>query len=167
MVLAIIASMIARVPRLPLSLDPLLAEAKRRMRKRRVLLAAFAVLVAGGAAGAATVMTSTSGMIQPAGPCPVTGGYYAYAVPEDPAHPPAAGDGPTSWGWTPRKHQVEVGDRMRLAGRLWQVTQIAAMPGVEPVGRPFSISGWPMVGQHVSGNTSLTMCGRLVFRPVG
>jgi hypothetical protein len=55
---------------------------------------------------------------------------------------------------------------MRLDGRLWQVTEIAAMPGVEPVGRPFYILSWPMPGQHLPGNTSLTMCGRLVFRPV-
>jgi hypothetical protein len=40
------------------------------------------------------------------------------------------------------------------------------MPGVEPIGRPFGILGWPMEGRHVSGNTSLTMCGRLVLRPV-
>jgi hypothetical protein len=153
------------VPALPFSLDLLVAEAKRRMRKRRLLLAVSVLLIAGGVAGAEVALTSSSG-VQPAGACRVTGGYYAYAVPEDPAHPPAAGDGATSWSWTPRKHQVKAGDRIRLNGRLWQVTEIAAMPGVEPVGRPFAIWGWPMVGQHVSGNTSLTMCGRLVFRPV-
>ncbi|HEY7422267.1 MAG TPA: hypothetical protein VH541_09660 [Gaiellaceae bacterium] len=163
-------------PGFPFSLEPLMAEAKRRMRKRRVLIAVLTVLVVGGAAGAAEVVTSSSG-IRPAGACPVTGGYYAYAVPEDPAHPAAAGDGPTSWAWTPRKHQVKVGDRLRENGRLWEVTEIAAMPGVEPVGRPFGIIGWPGIRFHrvagklvpyqpVSGNTSLTMCGRLVFRPV-
>jgi hypothetical protein len=52
---------------------------------------------------------------------------------------------------------------MRLHGGLWQVTEIAAMPGVEPVGRPFGILGW----QPPTANASLTMCGRLVFRPVG
>jgi hypothetical protein len=66
----------------------------------------------------------------------------AYAVPGDPAHPPAAGAGATSWGWTSRKHQIKVGDRLRENGRLWQVTEIAAMPGVEPVGRSFGIEGW-------------------------
>src|SRR5690242_18317762 len=157
--------MTAHVPRLPFSLDPSMAEAKRRMRKRRMLVAVLAVLMLGGAAAAGVTLTSPSG-VQPAGACPATNGYYAYAIPQDPAHPPAAGDGPTSWGWTPRKHQIKVGDRMRLNGRLWQVTEIAAMPGVEPVGRPFSIISWPMPGQHISGDTSLTMCGRLVFRPV-
>jgi hypothetical protein len=89
-------------------------------------------------------------------------------VPEDPAHPPAADSGPTSWGWTARKHQVKIGDRMRLSGKLWQVTEIAAMPGVEPVGRSFAIIGWPPIQQHEkwSGHASLTMCGRLVFAPV-
>jgi hypothetical protein len=135
------------------------------MRKRRVLVAFLALLVVGGSVGAATVLTSPSA-VQLAGPCPVTGGYYAYAVPQDPAHPPAAGAGATSWAWTPRKHQIKVGDRMRENGRLWRVTGIAAMPGVEPVGRPFSIISWPVPGSHISGNTSLTMCGRLIFRPV-
>ncbi len=135
------------------------------MKRRRLVLALVVLLVVGGAAGAAVALTSSSG-VQAAGACPVTGGYYAYAVPEDPAHPPAAGDGATSWAWTPRRHQVKVGDRLRENGHLWQVTGIAAMPGVEPVGRPFGINGWPMVGQHVSGNASLTLCGRLIFRPV-
>jgi hypothetical protein len=156
--------MTTHVPRLAFSLDPLMAEAKRRMRKRRILIATLALLTAGGVAGAAVVLTSSSA-VQPAGACPVTGGYYAYAVPQDPAHPPAAGSDASNWGWTPRKHQVRVGDRMRLNGHLWQVTEIAAMPGVEPVGRPFAILGWLTVGGHAS-NPSLTMCGRLVFQPV-
>lgn len=152
---------------MPFSLDPLISEAKRRMRKRRVLVLILALVLIGGGAAGATVALNGSDAVQPAGACPTTGGYYAYALPQDPAHPPGAGSGPTSWGWTPRKHQVKVGDRMRLNGRLWQVTEIAAMPGVEPVGKPFSILGWPQPGtQRVSGNTSLTMCGRLVFRPV-
>ncbi len=135
------------------------------MRKRRLLLAIYAVLIVGGVAGAVVALWPSSA-VKPAGACPVTGNYYAYAVPEDPAHPPSAGSGPTSWGWTPRKHQVRVGDGMHLSGRLWHVTEIAAMPGVGPVGRPFGIEGWPLPGRHVAGNTSLTMCGRLVLRPV-
>src|ERR1700752_678871 len=39
--------------RLPFSLDPLIAEAKRRMRRRRLLAAADALLLVGGAFGAA------------------------------------------------------------------------------------------------------------------
>jgi hypothetical protein len=42
--------MTLRVARLPFSLDPLLAEAKRRMRRRRLLVAAVLVLAAGGIA---------------------------------------------------------------------------------------------------------------------
>ena len=114
--------------------------------------------------------------VQLAGPCPATGGYYAYAIPQNPANPPADASGPASWGWTPRKHQVKVGDRMRLNGQLWQVTGIAAMPGVEPIGRPFAIIGWPMPRmrrvsgklvpvRRAPGNYSLAMCGRLIFRP--
>jgi hypothetical protein len=158
--------MTLHIPYLPLSLDPLIAEAKRRMRKRRVLVAAFVVLVVAGAAGVTMVLNSTT-FVQRAGSCPVTGGYYAYAVPPDPAHPPAASSGAAGWGWTPRKRQVKIGDRMRLNGQLWQVTKIAAMPGVEPIGRRFAILGWPQpLQQKVSGDTSLTMCGRLIFRPV-
>jgi hypothetical protein len=165
--------MTAHVSGLSFSLDPLMAEAKRRMRKRRVLVAVLALLVVGAAAGAAVVMTSSSA-VQLAGACPTTaGGYYAYAVPQDPAHPPAASSGATSWGWKPIGHQVKVGDRMLVSGRVWQVTGIAAMPGVEPVGRPFSILGWqpPLLNGPASGGprpqASLTFCGRLMFRPVG
>jgi hypothetical protein len=154
--------MTVHVNGLRFSLHPLMAEARRRMVKRRALVAVFAVLTAGGVAGAALALTSSSA-VQPAGPCPVTGGYYAYAVPDDPAHPPAAGSGATSWGWTPRERQIKVGNWLREDGRLWRVTEIAAMPGVESVGRPFGILGW----QPPSPTTSLTMCGRLVFQPVG
>lgn len=168
--------MTVHAPRLPFFLHPLMAESKRRMRKRRIVIALLAVLVVGGAAGA-KVAFNPSTAVRPAGACPVTGGYYAYAVPQDPAHPPAAGSGASSWGWIPRKHQVKVGDRLREDGRLWQVTEVATMPGVEPVGRPFGITGWPMprlrrvngkavVIPRPPGNYSLTMCGRLVFRPV-
>ena len=162
--------------RLPFTLGSLVA-AMRGIRQHPVLIAAVAAVVGAGAVGGAVVLTSPSA-VQLAEPCPVTGGYYAYAVPEDPEHPPAAGAGASNWGWTPRKHQVKVGDRMRLNvnGRLWQVTGIAAMPGVEPVGRPFGIIGWPplrlrrvngkLVPVQRHGDYSLTMCGRLIFRPV-
>jgi hypothetical protein len=43
------------------SLDPLIAEAKRRMRQRRLLLAAVAVLIAGGAFGGAYALRSSNG----------------------------------------------------------------------------------------------------------
>ena len=139
-----------------------LACAKRLARNHPVLIAAVVVVVGGGAAAAAVALNSPSAA-RPAGPCPApAGGYYAYAVPQDPAHPPAANSGASSWAWTPRAHQIKVGDRLRENGRLWQVTGIAAMPGVEPIGRPFGIIGW----MPPSANTSLTMCGRLIFRPV-
>jgi hypothetical protein len=138
-----------------------------------LIAAAVIVIWGGGVAGGVAAMNSLS-VVQPAAACPVTGGYYAYAIPGDPAHPPAAWSSAPSWGWMPRKHQVRIGDRMRLDGRLWRVTEIAAMPGVEPVGRPFGIEGWPAIrirrvnGKAVAvppapGNYSLTMCGRLIL----
>lgn len=49
--------MTAHVPRLSFSLDPLMAEAKRRARQRRVLVAIVALgLLGGGAAGAVTAL---------------------------------------------------------------------------------------------------------------
>jgi hypothetical protein len=44
--------MTADVPRLPLSLDPLMAEAKRRARQRRFLVALLALVIVGGVLGA-------------------------------------------------------------------------------------------------------------------
>ena len=52
-------------PRLPFSLDPLMAEAKRRARQRRLLLAALAAIAAGVAVGA-TLGTRTSDQARPA-----------------------------------------------------------------------------------------------------
>jgi hypothetical protein len=161
--------MTAHVPGLPFSLDPLMAEAKRRMRKRRMLIALLAVLIGAGAAGAGAVLISSSPVQSVSGACGGWAGYYAYAVPQDMRHPAAAGSGATSWGWIPRKHTLAVGDRFRLGphGRLWQVTGVKAMPGVEPVCRPFAILGWPPVGQDVPGNTSMVLGGRLVLQPAG
>jgi hypothetical protein len=154
-----------------------IAGAKRAARQHPILIGAVVVVVwVGGVTGGVIALNSLND-VAPAGACHVHGGYYTYAVPTDPAHPPAAWSGAPSWGWTPRKHQVKVGDRMRLHGRMWQVTGIAAMPGVEPVGRPFGIAGWPPIrinpvnGKAVvppmgPGNYSLTMCGRLIFSAV-
>jgi hypothetical protein len=46
------------VPRLPFSLDPLMAEAKRRMRRRRGLVAAVALVLAAGATGLGLELSS-------------------------------------------------------------------------------------------------------------
>jgi hypothetical protein len=78
-VLAILAPVLARVPRLPFSLDPLIAEAKRRMRRRRLLVAALAVVVAGGGVGAAFALRSAG----PRHPSPVA------AIGNRPARPPS------------------------------------------------------------------------------
>ena len=160
--------MTVHAPRMPFSLDLLMAEAKRRMRKRRVLIAVLAVVIGGGAAGAGVALTSSSAVQSVSGACGAWTGYYAYAVPQDMTHPAGAGSGPTSWGWIPRRHALSVGDRFRLGphGRLWQVDGIKAMPGVEAVCRPFGIIGWPQAGQHVPGNTSMVLGGRLVLQPV-
>lgn len=53
-------SVLAHVPRLPFSLDPLIAEARRRARQRRVLLAAVVIVVAGGAATGGILASSSS-----------------------------------------------------------------------------------------------------------
>ena len=53
--------MTVHLPRLPSSFDPLIAEAKRRARQRRILVAATAVLVvAGGAVGTVIALTPTA-----------------------------------------------------------------------------------------------------------
>lgn len=141
--------------RLPFALGPVIARAKRVARQHPVLIAAALV----GAGGAAVTLTSSSAF-QPAAACRGWKGYYAYAVPQDPAHAPAPGAGATSWGWTPRKYPVKVADRINVNGHLWQVTKIAAMPGVEPMCRPFGIIGW-------NGSGSMVLGGRLVLRRVG
>jgi hypothetical protein len=55
--------MTVHVPPLPVSLDPLMAEAKRRARQRRLLVAVVAmVLLGGGAAGTVVALRSVSGL---------------------------------------------------------------------------------------------------------
>jgi hypothetical protein len=58
--------MALHVPRLPLALDPLMAEAKRRARQRRVLLALLALVIVGGVLGA-VLATRPSGGPGPSG----------------------------------------------------------------------------------------------------
>jgi hypothetical protein len=50
--------MTAYFPRLPISLDPLIAEAKRRMRRRRVWIVASLILIGGLTAAVASIATS-------------------------------------------------------------------------------------------------------------
>jgi hypothetical protein len=151
--------------RLPFALADVAAWAKRLAAENLVLLAVAVVLLGGGAAGAAVALHS-SGVV-PASACPSPGPpYYAYAVPQDPAHPPAAGSGPTSWGWQPHIHPLKIGNWVRgMDGHMWEVTGIVAMPGVEPVCRPFAIIG--LGSANSPFNKGLVMAGRLVLQPVG
>ena len=52
--------MTVRVPRLPLSLDPLIAEAKRRMRRRRLAVGVALLLLAGSVVGAGFALSGST-----------------------------------------------------------------------------------------------------------
>jgi hypothetical protein len=87
--------MTARVRRLPFSLDPLIAEAKRRARQRRLLLAlgvaaggavavTFALQSGAGPAGAPSpAATGNEGPVLAGGVAPVTGGRVVATVTPD------------------------------------------------------------------------------------
>jgi hypothetical protein len=147
-----------------LRLAPVIAGAKRAARQHRLLIAvAVLVLVSGGVAGGVVALNSVRN-VRPAAACPAPGPpYYAYAVPSDPGHPSAAGSGATSWGWQPHIRPLKVGNWVR-DGRLWKVTGIVTMPGVEPVCRPFAIIG--LGSANSPFNKGLVMAGRLVLQPV-
>lgn len=133
-------------------------------RKRIAAAALLAALVAGAVAA---VMANTGGAaVQAAAACSAPGPpCYAYAVPPDPAHPPAAGSGATSWGWQPHIHPLKVGNWVRgMDGHMWKVTGIVTMPGVEAVCRPFGIIGLGSVNSPF--NKGLVMAGRLVLQSV-
>lgn len=150
-----------------LGFTPVVAGVKRAVRRRPVLIAASVlVLWAGGVAGGVVVLNSVSD-VQAAAACPAPGPpYYAYAVPPDPAHPPAAGSGATSWGWQPHLHPLKVGNWVKgMDGHMWKVTGIVTMPGVEPVCGPFAIVG--LASARSPFNKGLVMAGRLVLQPVG
>jgi hypothetical protein len=151
--------MTAHIYRLPFSLDPLMAEAKRRMRKRRVLLAILAVLIIGGAAGAAVALTSSSGF-HTAAVC--TGASaYVYEVPSYPAQTPTAPAWPPGgndyWGWMFRYHSLKVGDQLLVNGSQWQVTAIAALPH----------ACQPFFNQGLGPLNEGSLAGRLILRPAG
>jgi hypothetical protein len=147
-------------------LGAVIAGVKRAVRQHPLIGAALVVLWGGGVAGGVLALNSVSD-VQAAAACPAPGPpYYAYAVPPDPAHPPAAGSGATSWGWQPHIHPLKVGNWVRgMDGHKWKVTGIVTMPGVEPVCRPFAIIG--LGSANSPFNKGLVMAGRLVLRPVG
>jgi hypothetical protein len=153
--------------RLPLCLDPLMAEAKRRMRKRRVLIVVLAVIVGAGATGAAVFLSDSNGF-RAAAACPGATS-YVYAVPSYPAQPASApawppGQGGDYWGWMPRSHALRVGNWVRLdRGGVWKITGIAALAGdcqfmaLDP---PFTIGTIP--AWRLGGSVS----GSLILQPV-
>lgn len=146
---------------------PVIDGAKRALRQHPLLIAAAVVVLWGGGVAGGVVALNSVSDVQSAAACPAPGPpYYAYAVPPDPAHPPAAGSGPTSWGWQPHIHPLTVGNWVRgMDGHMWKVTGIVTMPGVEPVCRPFGIIG--LGSANSPFNKGLVMAGRLVLRPVG
>jgi len=158
--------MTSHAHRLPFSLDPLMAEAKRRMRKRRVLILVLAVLVGGGAAGSAVALSQSNGF-RAAAACPRATS-YVYAVPSYPAQPAPAPAWPPPqgnyWGWMPRPHALVVGDWVRVdTGGLWRITAIAALPidcQSMVLSPPVTIR--PLPAWRLGGSVS----GSLILKPV-
>jgi len=153
--------------RQPLALGAVIGGAKRAAKQHPVLIAAAVVVLCGGGVAGGIVALNAVSAVQAAAACPAPGPpYYAYAVPPDPAHPPAAGSGASSWGWQPHIHPLKVGNWVRgMDGHPWKVTGIVTMPGVEPVCRPFGIIG--LGSANSPFHKGLVMAGRLVLRPVG
>ena len=113
-------AMTVRVPRLPFSLDPLIAEAKRRARRRRLLLALG--VAAGGAVAVTFALQSGAG---PGGTPSraATGGAGSGGAPnEGPVL--AGGVAPVSGG---RVVATVMGDSARVGQRV-RVTQVATAP---------------------------------------
>src|SRR4029077_192926 len=108
-------AMTLRVPRLPFSLDPLIAEAKLRARRRRLLLAL------GVAAGVAVALTFA--LQSGAGPAGTGGPGSGTAAPNN---GPVLADGvaPVTGG---RVVATVMGDATRIGQRV-RVTQVATAP---------------------------------------
>jgi hypothetical protein len=142
--------MAAHVPRLPLSLDPLIAEAKRRARQRRkaLVIALVAAVVAGGATGSTLALTQSNGF-RPAAACPGAS-TYAYATP--------------GGGWMFLRQPLHIGDRVPVGtGGLWRVTAIAALPNdcqLMTHSEPSVIDG------HLGTPGGGAVAGRLILQPV-
>jgi hypothetical protein len=144
-------------PELPLSLDPLIAEAKQRMRRRRLLAAAgFALVVAAtagviasGEAGAVGGLFHSNGF-EAAKPCsgPNALGVWAYET------PPAPGRPPSEFGVMLVKHPIKVGDHV---GRL-KVTAIAALP--------YDCTPVAVLGASINQPGMGILNGRLILQPI-
>jgi hypothetical protein len=156
----------APLPRQALAVGPVIDRAKRAAKRPPVVVAAAGIAFCGGGIAGGIVALKPATAVQPAAACPAPGPpYYAYAVPPDPAHPPAAGSGASSWGWQPHIRPLKVGNWVRgMDGHVWKVTGIVTMPGVEPVCRPFGIIG--LGSANSPFNKGLVMAGRLVLQPV-
>jgi hypothetical protein len=85
--------MTVHVPEFPFSRDPLMAEAKHRMRRRRVLAGAVALVLAAAAVGVGIELASRAGPVGAASPTnltlQVTNGYGYRAVFHLTCHPPS------------------------------------------------------------------------------
>ena len=127
--------MTLHAPRLPFSLDPLMAEARRRMRQRRFLIAASVVILGGGAAGASLALRSTSNASPVA--CPAAEA-YAYQLP--------------GGGWLPTRQPFNVGERIRSGTLRYRVAAITALPHQC---QPIVILGWNGPAQVEAGRLSL------------
>jgi hypothetical protein len=138
--------MMLRVPRLPFSLDPLIAEAKQRARRRRLLLAL------GLAAGLAVALTFA--LQSGAGPVGTGGPGSGTAAPND---GPVLADGvaPVTGG---RVVATVMGDATRIGQRV-RVTQVATAPidasgkfvlRPDPTSRPLALA----IAKAITNNDS-------------
>lgn len=135
--------MTVHIPRLPFALDPLMAEAKRRARQRRLLIAVFLLALIGGAAGASLALRGPSqrvvgGRAKTASSSLGSGelAAYAYLIPSNPAAPRAG-----QWATRVSETKIRVGDRVPgPLGGLWKV--VAVEPTAQD-GQQAAVRGWP------------------------
>jgi hypothetical protein len=128
--------MAEHVLRLPLSLAPLIAQARRRIRQRRLLVCVAVVVIGGGAAGASFALSSSSGAGRTVA-CPPAAA-YAYETPQG--------------GWLPTRRPFRVGELLRFGTLRYRVSGITALPHQC---EPFSVLGWNGPPQIVAGRLDL------------
>jgi hypothetical protein len=169
--------MTAHVPRLPFPLDPLIAEAKRRMRRRRLLGAVLILALAGGVTGA-TFALRGSGAQPPSravstnaqppsrtAPANAPSSAYAYLVPANPAAPKSG-----QWATRVSEQKIQVGDR--VPGPLGGVWEVAAVKPTATDGQRAAIRGWPPLTSAMARHPNRkwpnpVWAGRLVLRRAG
>jgi hypothetical protein len=154
-------SMTVHVPRLSLSLDPLIAEAKRRMRRRRCLVVVATVALGAGAAGALLALRGSAVSATETNRSPIRVTLTAQN------HRPRASQNPYKHWWYSVKVTTAAGKSLASRIRLQILLGRIPLEGVALVTLKKGYDHWnAAIGGEASVLNALPRGKKLVFQAV-